>query len=69
MIEEILVGDELRTNIDGIKEALEKYKSEVLCVLSTTSCFAPRSIDLVEPIGVLCKQYDVFHMVNNAYGL
>lgn len=41
----------------------------MLCVLSTTSCFAPRAIDNVEDIGTLCKEFDVYHMVNNAYGL
>ena len=37
--------------------------------MTTTSCFAPRAIDSIEEVGILCKEFDVFHMVNNAYGL
>jgi O-phospho-L-seryl-tRNASec:L-selenocysteinyl-tRNA synthase len=69
VIEELLQGDELRTDVEGIKKALQKYSKDVLCVVSTTSCFAPRAIDNVVEIGQLCKEFDVYHMVNNAYGL
>jgi O-phospho-L-seryl-tRNASec:L-selenocysteinyl-tRNA synthase len=55
VIEEILVGDELRTDVEGIKEALTKFGDKILCVTSTTSCFAPRAIDSVVEIGILCK--------------
>ncbi|KAL0476662.1 O-phospho-L-seryl-tRNASec:L-selenocysteinyl-tRNA synthase [Acrasis kona] len=53
---------------------LEKKVNEIgveniLCVLSTTSCFAPRLPDLVIPISKLCKKYGVAHVVNNAYGV
>ena len=41
----------------------------VLCVLSTTSCFAPRVFDNVEEIAIICKKYDIFYVINNAYGL
>ena len=47
---------------------MEKNK-EVLCVITTTSCFAPRAPDNVEAVATLCKQYGVFHLINNAYGL
>jgi O-phospho-L-seryl-tRNASec:L-selenocysteinyl-tRNA synthase len=43
--------------------------SNVLCVLSTTSCFAPRRSDDIEGISELCLRLDVGHVVNNAYGL
>ena len=47
IIEPILNGDELRTNIEGIKAVLnnEAYKGKILCVQTTTSCFAPRGYD------------------------
>ncbi|RZF40213.1 hypothetical protein LSTR_LSTR011987 [Laodelphax striatellus] len=41
----------------------------IVCVLSTTSCFAPRAADSLEQIAVLCSRYNIPHLVNNAYGL
>eukprot|EP00166_Cyanidium_caldarium_P004115 ctg_42.g9 len=41
----------------------------VLCVISTTSCFAPRAPDDVVRIAQWCRAHDVPHVVNNAYGL
>ncbi len=41
----------------------------VLCVLSTTSCFAPRVPDKVDDIARFCKERDVPHLINNAYGV
>lgn len=43
--------------------------SQVLCVLSTTSCFAPRAPDRLLELSELCARFDVPHLVNNAYGL
>lgn len=42
-------GDELRTDVDGLREQLKELRGRerVLCVLSTTSCFAPRVPDAV----------------------
>ena len=58
----------METNITGITEIFEQYAGRVLCVLSTTSCFAPRQPDRIDEIAKLCKENDVFHLVNNAYG-
>ncbi|CDI76467.1 soluble liver antigen/liver pancreas antigen domain-containing protein, putative [Eimeria acervulina] len=49
--------------------ALESLGDDVLCVVSTTSAFAPRQPDRIPEIAQLCKKKDVFHLVNNAYGL
>jgi O-phospho-L-seryl-tRNASec:L-selenocysteinyl-tRNA synthase len=38
-------------------------------VLSTTSCFAPRQPDAIDEIAKLCKEFNVAHVINNAYGL
>lgn len=59
----------MRTDVDAFAEAMEKYKGKVLCVVTTTSCFAPRAIDSVAEVASLAKAQDVFHVVNNAYGL
>jgi O-phospho-L-seryl-tRNASec:L-selenocysteinyl-tRNA synthase len=43
--------------------------NRVMCVLSTTSCFAPRQPDSVDSIAKLCTRYHCAHVINNAYGL
>lgn len=64
------VGDELRTNMEAIQARIEELgPSSVLCVFSTTSCFAPRAHDNIPEIAQLCKHYNVPHLVNNAYGV
>lgn len=41
----------------------------VLCVHSTTSCFAPRVPDRLEELATMCAKYNIPHIVNNAYGV
>lgn len=46
VVENALEGDELRTDLSGVERAVEQCgASRVLCVLTTTSCFAPRAAD------------------------
>ena len=61
---------ELETDIQGIKNCIEKYGVEnILCICSTTSCFAPRGYDNIEEISEICKKMKLFHVINNAYGI
>ena len=61
---------EIETDIEGIKNAIEKYGTEnILCITSTTSCFAPRCYDNIEEISKICKEKKLFHVINNAYGI
>ncbi|XP_037092822.1 O-phosphoseryl-tRNA(Sec) selenium transferase-like isoform X2 [Pollicipes pollicipes] len=70
VIENELDGDELRTNIDEVQRAIvAKGAENVLCVLSTTSCFAPRGIDRLEELSALCRDHAIPHVINNAYGV
>ena len=46
-----------------------EYKDQVACVLTTTSCFAPRIPDPVDKVATLCKGYDIPLVINHAYGL
>eukprot|EP00635_Sarcinochrysidales_sp_CCMP3193_P001000 CAMPEP_0118902776 /NCGR_PEP_ID=MMETSP1166-20130328/7917_1 /TAXON_ID=1104430 /ORGANISM="Chrysoreinhardia sp, Strain CCMP3193" /LENGTH=551 /DNA_ID=CAMNT_0006841991 /DNA_START=196 /DNA_END=1851 /DNA_ORIENTATION=+ len=65
-----VLGDELLTDAGAVEAKLLEVGSEnVLAIVSTTSCFAPRAPDDVEAIGKLCAKYDVRHVVNNAYGV
>ena len=68
-MEEKLVGDALTTDVEAIDKVLRERSEEILCVLTTSSCFAPRVPDSLEAVSQLCKKYDVAHVLNNAYGL
>ena len=46
IIENLLVGDHLETDLFSIKETIEdKGRENILCIMSTTTCFAPRVPD------------------------
>ena len=67
------VNDELRTDKQRIeREILAQLPSgpeEVLAVITTTSCFAPRAADDVPAVAEICGKLGVPHIVNNAYGV
>ena len=72
----IVDGDELTSDIDGIRAAVQHIRAQtvvdgrdVLAIMSVSSCFAPRAPDRLVEISVLCAQLNVAHVVNNAYGL
>ncbi|EMP37383.1 O-phosphoseryl-tRNA(Sec) selenium transferase [Chelonia mydas] len=70
VIENVLEGDELRTDVKAVEAKIQDLGAEnVLCVHSTTSCFAPRVPDRLEELAVICSNYDIPHIVNNAYGV
>lgn len=66
-------GDELVTDVDAIRSSImdaEKGGPEsVCCIVTSTSCFAPRSCDDVVSVAKLCAELDVGHVINNAYGI
>ncbi|KAF1333507.1 O-phosphoseryl-trna selenium transferase, partial [Globisporangium splendens] len=61
-------GDQLRTDMDGLQRLIYTH-SDILAVLSTTSCFAPRGYDDVEAIARVCQSHNIAHVINNAYGV
>ncbi|XP_032079959.1 O-phosphoseryl-tRNA(Sec) selenium transferase [Thamnophis elegans] len=70
VIENVLEGDELRTDLQAVEaKILDLGADHILCVHSTTSCFAPRVPDRLEELAEICAKYDVPHIVNNAYGV
>ncbi|XP_003742099.1 O-phosphoseryl-tRNA(Sec) selenium transferase [Galendromus occidentalis] len=70
IIEEELQGHELCTNTEEMRKTISKIGAEnILCVLSTTSCFAPRKPDDIVSISEICKEFDLMHLTNNAYGV
>ncbi|CAO2639934.1 O-phosphoseryl-tRNA(Sec) selenium transferase [Lemmus lemmus] len=70
VIENVLEGDELRTDLNAVEAKVRELGPDhILCIHSTTSCFAPRVPDRLEELAVICANYDIPHVVNNAYGL
>ena len=68
MLEGRLEGEKIVTG--DLLPVIERVgASNILCVLTTTSCFAPRVPDNIELVSVLCKEQGVPHVINNAYGL
>ena len=61
--------DEVVTDIDAMEAALNEHGERILAVITTTSCFAPRVPDAVDKVAKLCKASNVYHVINNAYGL
>ena len=68
-VENLMIDEKMVTNIPAIRSLLEQYGEEVLCVLATTSCFAPRQPDSIDEIAKLCKEFNCGHVINNAYGI
>lgn len=67
-----LRGDELGTELAAVGAAIEGGEGgaeNVLCVLTTASCFAPRACDDLAGVAKLCARLNVPHVVNNAYGI
>nr|XP_015200776.1 PREDICTED: O-phosphoseryl-tRNA(Sec) selenium transferase isoform X1 [Lepisosteus oculatus]XP_015200777.1 PREDICTED: O-phosphoseryl-tRNA(Sec) selenium transferase isoform X1 [Lepisosteus oculatus]XP_015200778.1 PREDICTED: O-phosphoseryl-tRNA(Sec) selenium transferase isoform X1 [Lepisosteus oculatus]XP_015200779.1 PREDICTED: O-phosphoseryl-tRNA(Sec) selenium transferase isoform X1 [Lepisosteus oculatus]XP_015200780.1 PREDICTED: O-phosphoseryl-tRNA(Sec) selenium transferase isoform X1 [Lepisos len=70
VVENLLEGDELRTDLQTIESKIQELGAEnILCIHSTTSCFAPRVPDRLEELAVMCAKYNIPHIVNNAYGV
>jgi len=62
-------GDQLGTDVAAVRAELLAGGSHVLCVLSTSSCFAPRAADDLPALARLCAELGVPHVINNAYGV
>lgn len=65
-----LEGDQLVTDVAAVETAVLREGAEnVCCVVTSTSCFAPRSCDAVADVAKLCDKLRVGHIINNAYGV
>jgi O-phospho-L-seryl-tRNASec:L-selenocysteinyl-tRNA synthase len=64
------VEDELCTDIAAIEAEIDRVGVDnIVAVVSTTSCFAPRAPDDIYSISCLCAIKNIPHVVNHAYGL
>lgn len=65
-----LQGTVLMSDVDMIRQEAQRVGYDtVACIVSTTSCFAPRSPDDVVNIAKFCAQAGIPHIINNAYGI
>jgi O-phospho-L-seryl-tRNASec:L-selenocysteinyl-tRNA synthase len=64
-------GDALVTDLSALEAAITTAggAENVVCVMTTTSCFAPRTPDDVVGVAKMCARLDVSHLINNAYGV
>lgn len=70
VIDTIKEDDELITNVIEFENQIHTLgASNIVCILSTSSCFAPRACDDLEALAVISKKYNIPHIINNAYGL
>ncbi|KAL7676763.1 hypothetical protein ACOME3_003012 [Neoechinorhynchus agilis] len=44
-------------------------RDKILCLISTTSCFAPRAVDKLLELAEICRDHEIAHLINNAYGV
>ncbi|KAL7524844.1 hypothetical protein ACHAXR_001077, partial [Thalassiosira sp. AJA248-18] len=68
--------DEVSTDLQALKEALDQYGDQILAVLTTTSCFCPRVPDEVDAVAKMIQTWNdgkggagISHVINHAYGL
>eukprot|EP01132_Coremiostelium_polycephalum_P002136 gene2136-2634_t len=62
--------DTITTDLDAIRLKIKELGADnILCIFSTTSCFAPRQPDKIVEISTICKEFGIGHLINNAYGL
>lgn len=70
VIENVLEGDELRTDVKAIERCLNEIDNEeILALVTTSSCFAPRAPDRLIEVAKMCRKHSVPHIINNAYGV
>ncbi len=66
MVEGELDGDAVIVPPEKIHES---FTDDTLAVLSTTTFFPPREPDFIKEIAKLCRDENIPHIINNAYGV
>ena len=57
-------------DLERIEADISRLGAEnIVAVITTSSCFAPRACDRLVEVAKLCRRCDVGHIVNNAYGV
>jgi len=66
VVEGEVFGDAVRVPVERVSEAIT---DKTAAIVSTTTFFPPREPDDVKGIAKLAEEEDVFHIINNAYGV
>ncbi len=66
VVEGEVFGDAVRVPVENIRDAISE---ETGAIVSTTTFFPPREPDDVKEIAKICRDQDVPHIINNAYGV
>lgn len=70
VIKNVEASDGLAGCVEDIESNIKSLGPDnIVCVLTTVSSFAPKVPDNLIDVAKLCKEYDIPHMVNNAYGI
>jgi len=69
VVEPVISGDELITDVHAIEREIARVGERLVCVVTSTSCFAPRACDDVVAVAKLCEKTNTGHVINNAYGV
>jgi O-phospho-L-seryl-tRNASec:L-selenocysteinyl-tRNA synthase len=66
IIDSMLSGDAVQVDPNQIEASISE---NTLGILSTSTFFPPRETDRIKEIAKIAKDQDVFHVINNAYGV
>ncbi|MHA1786482.1 MAG: O-phosphoseryl-tRNA(Sec) selenium transferase [Candidatus Helarchaeota archaeon] len=66
IIDSILEDDSVRILPEDIEKQIDE---DTLGIISTTTFFPPRICDDVKKIARIAKEHDIYHIINNAYGV
>ena len=66
IIDSTIKGDSIKVNPEDIEKQIN---DDVLGILSNTTFFPPRECDDVKKIAKIAKEHDIYHVINNAYGV
>ena len=66
IIENRLIGDAVQMDIDELQKNITE---KTIAILSTTTFFPPREMDQIKEIAKIAAERDIFHVINNAYGV
>jgi O-phospho-L-seryl-tRNASec:L-selenocysteinyl-tRNA synthase len=70
IIDTVWRDGQLVTDTEKFRTTIEQLGPEnIVCIYSTTSCFAPRNCDDIAGLAQLAAEFDIPHLINNAYGL
>lgn len=61
-----LIKDSVQVDPEEIRKKIDK---KIMGILSTTTFFPPRESDESKEIAKIAKEHDIFHVINNAYGV